>query len=275
MEPGLLDETPEPASIVDGVACRPHDYLTEVVLARPEVHNALNLAMWKRLGVVFHDFARMPDLRVVVVRGAGGRAFSAGADIAEFRARRVGVTAAREYNSAVAATLEAIRDTPQTVVAMVSGPAVGGGCEICTMCDLRLAAHTAKLGIPIKRLGVTLGRVEAAGLVALIGPARAKDLLLTGRLVSAEEALKMGLVDRVFPADQLPQATWSLAREIASGAPRAMVTNKLTINTLVYGPNAGDEQRLEQLTADVYGGSDLLEGITAFLEKRDPEFTGG
>jgi enoyl-CoA hydratase len=277
---GVADTTPDlwsvppAADASDGVAVLDHDGIAEVVLSRPEVHNAVNLAMWTRLSDVFRGLARRSDIRVVIVRGAGRRAFSAGADIGEFRTLRIGIEAADRYNRQVADALEAISATPQAVVAMISGLAVGGGCEIATVCDVRIAGSDARLGIPVARLGVTLGQVEAAALVGLVGPGRAKDLLLTGRLVTADEALLIGLLDRVVPPDDLGRATWQTALSIAAAAPLAAIANKLTVNAIASGswPRAAEEIR--RLTADVYNGQDLVEGVTAFLEKRDPKFTG-
>jgi enoyl-CoA hydratase len=257
----------------DGVRVELRDAIAEVVLERPHVHNALSLDMWKRLRSVFQALSGMPELRVVIVKGAGDRAFSAGADISEFRRVRLG-PAAHSYNDAIAGALEAIRDTPVPVIAMIGGLAVGGGCEIATVCDLRIASQRAKFGIPIMRLGVTLGKVEAAALVGLVGPGHAKDLLLTGRMIDADEALRIGLVNRVVPPADLERVTWETARHVGSGAPLPAKVNKLTINGLVYGLSPNEETRLQQLADDVYDGSDLKEGIAAFEERRDPMFTG-
>lgn len=268
----ISDEAIE--GVVDGIILRVQDDIAEVVLARPHMHNALNLAMWKRLQSVFQTLATRRDLRVVVVRGAGSRAFSAGADISEFHATRVGSRAAGAYNDAITAALEAIRDVPLPVIALIGGLAVGGGCEIATVCDLRIASHTARFGIPIMRLGVTLGTAEAAALVSLVGQAHAKYLLLTGRLIDADEALRIGLVNRVVPAHDLEQVVRSMATQISMGAPLGAAVNKLTINGLVYGPGALDEAHLHQLTCEVYDSSDLVEGIAAFEQKRAPLFRG-
>lgn len=258
----------------DGVILEVRDAVAVVTLDRPEVHNALNLAMWRRLRSVFQMLSPIRSLRAVIIRGAGGRAFSAGADISEFRTTRVGSEAAGVYTTAVASTLQAIHQAPLPVIAMIGGMAVGGGCEIAAACDLRIAGHTARFGIPIMRLGLTMGLVEAEALVRLIGPAHAKDLLFTGRLIGADEALRIGLVNRVVPDDQLEQTSWNLARQICQGSPLAATAHKLTINGLVHGFGGAEAARLRQLTTEIYDGSDLLEGIAAFEERREPLFTG-
>jgi enoyl-CoA hydratase len=258
----------------DGVILEVRDAVAVVTLDRPEVHNALNLAMWRRLRSAFQMLSPIRSLRAVIIRGAGGRAFSAGADISEFRTTRVGSEAAGVYTTAVASTLQAIHQAPLPVIAMIGGMAVGGGCEIAAACDLRIAGHTARFGIPIMRLGLTMGLVEAEALVRLIGPAHAKDLLFTGRLIGADEALRIGLVNRVVPDDQLEQTSWNLARQICQGSPLAATAHKLTINGLVHGFGGAEAARLRQLTTEIYDGSDLLEGIAAFEERREPLFTG-
>jgi len=264
----------EPEGAADGVILEVRETIALVTLNRPEVHNALNLAMWRRLRSVFQRLSTTSGLRAVIIRGAGGRAFSAGADITEFRSARVGSQAAGVYNTTIASALQAIHILPLPVIAMIEGLAVGGGCEIATACDLRIAGHTARFAIPIMRLGVILGLVEAEALVRLIGPAHAKDLLFTGRLIGADEALRIGLVNRVVPDHELDQASWNLAKQICQGAPLAAAAHKLALNGLVHGFGAAEAARLRQLTTEIYDGSDLLEGIAAFEERRDPLFTG-
>jgi enoyl-CoA hydratase len=263
-----------PEDAVDGVVVRLHGPIAEVILSRPNVHNALDLAMWTRIALVFEELGANGDVRVILVRGAGGRAFSAGADIGEFRAERLGTDAAGRYNQRIAGTLGTIRRTPQPVVAMIVGLAVGGGCEIAAACDLRIATDDARLGIPVARLGVTLGLEEITALVALVGPGRAKELLFTGRLIGAAEALQIGLVDRVVPRREIEEAAWHLAEDIAVAAPKAAIANKLAVGIVTYGADDRDIEQLRRLTDDVYDGRDLAEGVDAFFAKRDPSFRG-
>lgn len=266
---------PQAADTRDGVATYAHDAIAEVVLNRPEVLNALNLAMWRRVAQVFHGFSARPDIRVIVIRGVGGRAFSAGADIAEFNERRTGAGKAREYNAAITDALSAVRQAPQPVVAMIDGLAVGGGCEIAAAADLRIASETSRFGVPIGRLGVTLGAAEASSLAALIGPGWTKRLVMTGELVDANEALRIRLVERVVPQEALAAETRRTVEAVAAAAPVAARVNKRTVNQFVYGSTLESEREVERLTTAVYEGADLREGIAAFLEKRQPRFTGG
>jgi enoyl-CoA hydratase len=260
--------------VVDGIGVRFQLPIAEVTLSRPAVHNAIDLAMWKRIRTVFEELGTDRAVRVILLRGAGGRAFSAGADISEFRAQRLGAEAAARYNEAIADALRVVRRTPQPVVAMIAGLAVGGGCELAAACDLRIASDDSRLGIPVGRLGVTLGLEEITSLVGLVGPGRAKDLLFTGRLLDAKEALQIGLVDRVVARDEVERAGWMLAETIARAAPTAAIANNLAVDMATHSPDRDDEVRLRRLTEAVYDGRDLAEGIDAFLAKRDPTFLG-
>jgi enoyl-CoA hydratase len=230
------------------------------------------LCSWLRLAEVFDQLAGDGDLRAVVVRGAGERAFSAGANIEEFPALRMSADAALDYNAAVSDALEAVMAFELPTVAMVRGLAVGGGCELAAACDLRVAAADARFGIPIGRLGVTLGPSEARAIVRLIGPARLKDLLFTGRLIDATEALAIGLVDRVVPVEELPAATAAVVSAIVSSAPTTIRAGKLAADTSGRPLSPHDEDVLARLTRDAYDGADLKEGVAAFLERRPPRF---
>jgi len=263
---------PQAAETRGGVAIFTHDAIAEVVLNRPAVLNALDLEMWRRVAEVFSSFADQPGIRVVILRGAGGRAFSAGADIAEFRERRTGVAKASEYNAAIASGLAAVRETPQPVVAVIDGLAVGGGCEIAAAADFRIASETSRFGIPVGRVGVTLGITEASALTALIGPGWTKRLMMSGELIDADAALRIGLIEQVVSREALESETRRIAEAIVAAAPTAARANKLVVNLLTYGSSPEGERALQTLTKAVYEGGDLQEGIAAFLEKRSPRF---
>lgn len=272
---GSIDDSHDDDHVVaDGIGLRAHGMWTEVILARPEVHNVLNLPMWRRLCSVFEAFAGEQDVRAVVVRGAGERAFSAGADIREFSRERVGAAAARAYNEVVSRTLESIRNCPCPVIAAIRGVAVGGGCEIAAVCDIRVAERGARLGVPISRLGVTVGPAEAAALVSLIGVGHAKDLLLTGRIVDADTALQIGLVDRVVTQGELTEAVNQIVKAVVDGAPLAGRINKAVINRVSSGAGTVSDDEMARWTEAIYDSQDLREGIAAFLEKREPRFLG-
>ena len=179
---------------------------------------------------------------------------------------------AQRYNASIERALESIIELQRPVIAVVRGLAVGGGCELAASCDLRIASDQARFGIPIGRLGVTLGYVESRVLTQLIGPARLKDLLFTGRLVDAREALAIGLADRVVAEAQLQSAVEDVLEAILCSAPTTLRAAKVVTNMCGRPLTAADSDLLAALTVAAYEGPELQEGISAFLEKRRPSF---
>lgn len=269
----MLDphSVPQEAEATDGVAVRRDGPIVEVVLTRPQVKNALDLPGWQRVAAVFTELAAIDDFVVIVLRGAAGN-LSVGSDISQFPMHRTGISLADRYNAAIDDALTAVGEVPHPVIAMISGLAVGGGCELACAADLRVAAADARLGVPIARLGVSIGATEARILLRVLTPARLKDLLLTGRLIDAEEAQRIGLVDRIVPASALAAATRELAMAVANGAPLAARANKLTVNAVADDTLERMSSRLRELTVSIYEGADLQEGIRAFEEKRPAQF---
>ncbi len=268
-----LGAQPPGDAVADHIAYQQVGPVGIVTLARPDAHNALGLGGWRRLAALFSEAADDPTLRAMVVRGSGDRAFGAGADIHEFPRLRMSAGAAIDYNEAIAAALMSVMNVPIPVIAMVHGLAVGGGCELAAACDIRIAAAGAQFGIPIGRLGVTLGYVEAAALARLIGPAELKYLLFSGRLISAGDALRIGLVQRVTADPELVGETVSLLGAILSGSQVTMRAAKLVADMYGRPLTARDTERLTRLTIEAYDGSDLKEGVAAFREGRPPRFT--
>lgn len=268
----LLMADPDPASVIDHVAAVRMGSVALVTLARPELHNALSHASWRRIALVFDDIARDPDVRAVVVRGSGARAFGAGADIAEFPDRRFGAEAAVEYNESIARALRSVMRVQAPVVAMLRGLAVGGGCELAAACDVRIAERGARLGIPIGKLGVTLGYTEADALVRLIGHANLKYLLFSGRLIDADEAMRIGLVQQVVDPDQLEETTGELVDAILASSPVTMRAAKVVADMCQRPLTSADTEFLARITVEAYAGEDLKEGVAAFVERRTPQF---
>lgn len=266
LDVALASEVSESAGVA---TLRTADDVLVVALNRPERLNALDLGAWQALGALFAGEAR--DATAVVVRGAG-TAFSAGADIDEFPARRMTARDALAYNRAIAAALEAVIACPAPVVAMIGGAAVGGGCELAAACDVRVASEAARFGIPIGRLGVTLGPVEARAIARLIGPARLKELVFSGRLVDAGEAREIGLVERVVAADRLVAETVALIDAIRGSAPTTIRATKRVAELAGRSLTPADADLLAELLFSVYEGEELREGVAAFGERREPRF---
>lgn len=263
---------PAPADVVDFVGCQRSGPVAILTLARPEQHNALNLAAWQRIGALARELASDETLRAVVLRGAGGRAFGAGADIAEFPTTRMTARAALVYNESVAAALDAVAALPVPVLAMIDGLAVGGGLELSAAADLRIATTRSRFGIPIGRLGVTLGLTEARALVRLIGPAELKYLLFSGRLIDAERAAQVGLVQSLVAPERLVDEVTELLDAITAGSLPTLHAAKAVVDMTTRQLSAADTELLARIAVEVYDGPDLAEGVAAFTERRSPAF---
>ena len=246
--------------------------IATVALSNPERLNALDLGMWKRLGQIMRDLDRDKDLRCVVLRGAGGKAFAAGADISEFAKTRSNSKAARKYGEQLEATMDAVSRCRHPVVAMIHGACVGGGLEIASQCDLRICGTSSRFGVPINKLGLVVGYGEMQGLVGLVGRAAAMEILLEGRIFSAAEAKDMGLVNRVVADDKVEEEALAAARRIADGAPLVARWHKRFARRLAQPRAIGKSERNEAYAC--YDTADFREGVAAFLAKRKPDFKG-
>ena len=240
---------------------------------RPEARNAMTWAMYSALVDACDRVDRDDAVRVLVLRGAGGKAFAAGTDISQFqqfKAPKDGV----DYEQHIADVLDRLERVSKPTLAQIEGVAVGAGCAIAATCDLRIATPDSTFGIPIARtLGNCVTGTAFSRLVDLIGPGYAKDMLFTGRLVGAAEAHAIGLIERVAAADAIASVVRELALQIASNAPLTVratkeMTRRLLAKTRLASPEARDLIEL------CYGSADFQEGVAAFLAKRPPKWTG-
>ena len=235
--------------------------------------NALTSAMWKALPDMVAKAAADPSVRVVVLRGAGDKVFSAGADISEFGSARTGA-AAKDYDALNEAAFQVLMNCPKPTIAMIHGFCMGGGLAIALCCDLRLADDAAQFAIPAAKLGIGYNARWVRPILAAVPPARAKEMLFTGRRFQSPEASAMGLINRVVPAADLEAATRALALEIAANAPLSIIAAKRTIDEIGRHPEEPDLKTLDRLVEACFQSEDYAEGQRAFLEKRKPVFTG-
>ena len=246
--------------------------IATVALSNPDKLNALDLAMWKRLGEAMRSIDRDKALRCVVLRGAGDKAFAAGADIAEFEKTRKSSKAAKQYGEAIDAAMASVRDCRHPTVALIRGACVGGGLEIASQCDLRICGTSSRFGVPIAKLGLVVGYGEMAGLVDLVGRAAAMEILLEGRILSSTEAKDMRLVNRVVEDDKVEEEAMAAARRIAEGAPLVARWHKKFARRLA-NPRAVTAKERDEAYA-CFDTEDFREGVAAFLAKRKPGFRG-
>jgi enoyl-CoA hydratase/carnithine racemase len=246
--------------------------IATVVLNRAERLNALNKAMWSGLGESMRQLSADDALRCVVVRGAGDKAFAAGADIAEFDRERANAKQAKFYGNLIHETMQSVARCRHPTVALIQGACVGGGLEIAAMCDLRVAGQSSRFGIPVNRLGLTMAYGELMGLLALVGRTVALEILLEGRVFDAEEAYRKGLVNRVVPDDKVEEEAYVTARRIADGAPLVNRWHKQFIERLAVTAELAPHEWDEGF--ECFDTDDYHEGVAAFLAKRKPDFKG-
>ena len=256
------------------ILLRRDNAVATVTIDRPAQRNAISFAMWGQLADLMRDLDADRDVRCIVIQGAGGEAFSAGADISDFDEYRSDSAKGRTYNKAVDGLLETVAVIGTPVISMIRGFAAGGGCELAVATDLRIAAEGSRMGIPVARLGITIGHREMYGLVNLVGKGNALYILLSGRLLDTDEALRIGLVNQVVPSEKLEQVTYKLASDIANLAPLSHAVNKKTLNQVLAKPSLDLTPEEADLPLTQFDTRDYHEGFRAFLEKRRPQFIG-
>ena len=245
-----------------------------VTLSRPERHNAITLAMWEAFGRLMPFLAGSDDVEVVLFRGPPGGPFSAGADISEFTALRSTPEAAERYGEAVTSGERAIISFPKPTVAMVEGFAIGGGAQVALACDLRLCEDGSRFGITPAKLGIVYALASTARLVDLVGPAWASYLLMTGDLVDAPTALRIGLVHHVHHArDDLEAGTAELVATLTSRAQVSLLGAKALVGKVSAGVRQDDDEARRHYRDSLHS-PEYAEGVAAFLAKRAPDFRG-
>ena len=246
--------------------------IATITLNNPDKMNVLTLAMWRDLGTAMKTLSDDDTVRCVVLRGAGQKAFAAGADIREFAATRSNKTQAREYAQITKQSMTAIADCRHPVVAMIHGACVGGGLEIASLCDIRICGESSRFGAPIGQLGLTMSFDELGAVIALAGRPVALEMLLEGRIYNAQEACVKGLVSRVVADDAVEAETLATARRISRGAPLVARWHKQAARRLT-DPASLSADEIET-SFDCFDTEDLRIGVAAFEAKSKPTFIG-
>jgi enoyl-CoA hydratase/carnithine racemase len=228
--------------------------------------------MWKGLGTVLEAFAADPDVRAIVLRGAGGRAFISGADISQFEERRSTTEKAAEYSAITEKAWGALSRAPKPVIAAIEGYCIGGGLAVAMKADIRIATAGSVFGVPAARLGIAYPTGSIRDLVNLVGPAEAKWILFTGRQIDAATALRLRLINEVVADGSLDLAVSALTATLSQNAPLSMRASKETVDQI--GRGRIDEARLQELADACIESADFTEGRRAFMEKRKPAFKG-
>jgi enoyl-CoA hydratase len=253
-------------SVVDGVGV--------ITFNNPDKRNAMSLEMWEGFGQALVELRDDANVRVVILVGAGDKAFVSGADISQFEKTRHNAEASEEYSRRSAAQRALFADYPKPTIACIRGFCLGGGMQVAMLADIRISGASGQFGIPAAKLGIAYGYDGLRHLVSLVGPSWARLIMYTGMRIDSTEALRIGLVDRVLPDDELWDATMEIARTISGNAPLAIKAAKITIAQVLKDPADRDMTAIKQIGIDCMDSEDFREGRRAFMDKRKPEFRG-
>jgi enoyl-CoA hydratase len=259
---------------MDKMLSRKEGRVGYVIFNNPERHNAVSLEMWEATARILEDFGKDDEVRVVVVTGAGGKAFVSGADISKFEDERSNEEAVARYNKTVERANAAIYDYPKPTIAMIRGYCIGGGVGLSLCCDLRICSDNSRFAVPAAKLGLGYAYPGLKKLVDVVGPSFAKEIFYTARQFDAEEARMMGLVNRVVPADELESYVKKYAEMIGDNAPLTIATTKYVIGQVVKEDSQRDLAKAAAMVKRCFDSKDYVEGRRAFMEKRKPAFTG-
>jgi len=246
--------------------------IATITLNNPDKMNAMDMTMWQGITDVFAELSADDALRCVVLRGAGGKAFSAGADIEEFKRSRANAAQAAAYGQVTHHAMQAIATSKHPTLAVIEGACVGGGLEIASVCDMRICGTSSRFGVPVNKLGLTMSYGELGGLIDLVGRATALEIVLEGRVFDAKEAFEKRLVNRVVDDAEVVEQGYATARRIANGAPLVARWHKK------FARRLGENRPLAKEEADeafaCFDTEDFRAGLRAFMDKTKPVFTG-
>src|SRR5271155_1738933 len=245
-----------------------------LIFNNPARHNAVSLEMWEAVTHIIDDFERDDAIRVIVVSGAGGRAFVSGADISEFKERRASEEAAAAYSKISEGARMRLQETLKPTIAMIRGYCIGGGLATALSCDLRIAAEGSRFGIPAAKLGLGYAYDGIKKLIDIAGPAYAREIFFTARQFTGEEALRMGVINQLVPDAELETYIENYCKTIAGNAPLTVRAAKQIIREALKDELKRDMALCKRVVEECFASEDYTEGRTAFMEKRRPVFKG-
>jgi enoyl-CoA hydratase/carnithine racemase len=245
-----------------------------VTFNQPEKRNAMSIEMWQGLAEILGEFAADDTIGVVVMSGAGDKAFVSGADISQFEKNRKDADAQKEYERLTGVGRDALNAFPKPIIARIRGFCMGGGLAIAMATDLRIASPDSQFGIPAARLSIAYAPDSVRKLIDLVGPAHARMILYTARRIDAQEAERIGLINHCVPVEDLDKAVMEIAHTIAENAPLSVQASKLTISEMLKDESQRDMAAIKAIGERCFNSADYKEGRTAFMEKRRPKFIG-
>jgi enoyl-CoA hydratase/carnithine racemase len=260
--------------MTDKIITRVDGDIARIVFNQPEKRNAVSLEMWEAVEAAVTRFAADDAVRILILSGAGGKAFVSGADVSKFESERASAEAVAHYNATTKRVYDMVEAFPKPTIAQIDGFCVGGGVALSLCCDLRICGENSQFAIPAAKLGLGYGFPGIKRLVDVVGPAFAKEIFFTARRFDAEEARVMGLVNRVVSADKVAETAEETARMIAANAPLTVNSVKFIIGQTVASESARDLAACEARVKACFDSQDYIEGRRAFLEKRKPQFVG-
>ena len=245
-----------------------------ITFNNPAKLNAVSLEMWEAVDAALDRFEADPDIRILVLTGAGGKAFVSGADISKFESERASKEAVASYNQRTKSVYDRIEAFPKPTVAMINGYCIGGGLNLALCCDVRICSDKSRFALPAAKLALGYGLDSLRRLVNVLGPGATRDICYSARQLNTDEAYARRLVDQVVPEEELESTVTAYADRVASNAPLTIAAMKFITGQLLKDPDARDLAKCNAMVQACFESNDYIEGRRAFMEKRKPAFTG-